>query len=93
MIKNNKTSNNKITTKEKIDTMAKSKYYNEAKKNSFEILLAENIKIGERVKHKLPNKGLVVKEKVTQSPPQVKYHILDKGGIVKLMKEIERDEA
>lgn len=60
------------------------------KENTFEILLAENIHEVERVKNNLPIKGLIVKEKIARSAPQVKYHIIDpKKGIVNLMKEIE----
>jgi hypothetical protein len=60
------------------------------KPNTFEILLAENMSDVERVKNSLPAKGLIVKEKISHSAPQVKYHIIDeKEGIVKLIKDIE----
>ena len=60
------------------------------KSNTFEILLAEKIDDVERVKNNLPAKGLIVKEKISHSAPQVKYHIIDeKEGIVKLIKDIE----
>lgn len=56
---------------------------------SFEILSAENIDERERKANDLPKVGIIVKEKITHSPTTVTYHILGKGGIVKLMKEIE----
>lgn len=63
------------------------------KTNTFEILLAEKMSDVERIKNNLPAKGLIVKEKISHSAPEVKYHIVDeKEGIVKLIKDIEAEK-
>ncbi len=73
----------------KNDNMSEAK---EPKSNSFELILAENIKKEERKKYNLidfPETGLVVKEKISHSYPELKFYYVGDKGIVKLMKEIE----
>lgn len=85
-----------MQTQEQADNLIKSSntelvnVVNKPKTNSFEILMVEDIKPEERILHGLNDKkGLVVKEKVSHSYPEIKFHFVGEAGITKLMKDIE----
>lgn len=61
------------------------------KEVSFELTRAEFLKPEERVQHNLPTEGLVVKEKIAHSYPNIQLHFIGSDGIVKFMKKLESE--